>query len=151
MIKSVLASLPVYFMSLFKAPNSVITRIERLQNRFLWAGFSETDKIHWIGWDTVKTSRNNGGLGIHDLKCLNLALLNKWVWRFGVERSAWWRRLIVQKCGVGPSDWQLFWGFRSAGCSVWKWIVLHSSSFWLHGFIDPGEGVLFGLISRLRG
>ncbi|CAN0927093.1 Putative ribonuclease H protein At1g65750, partial [Linum grandiflorum] len=82
-----------------------------------------------------------GGLGVHDVKSLNLGLLGKCVWRYATERSAWWRRLIVAKCGVGPSSWQPVWGMRSVGRSVWKWIVLYSSIFWSHGFIDPGGGL----------
>ncbi|CAN0880911.1 hypothetical protein LINGRAHAP2_LOCUS13919 [Linum grandiflorum] len=46
-----------------------------------------------------------GGLGIQDLKILNTALICKWGRRFVVERDAWWRRLIVLKCGKGPSVW----------------------------------------------
>ncbi|CAN1807687.1 Putative ribonuclease H protein At1g65750 [Linum perenne] len=138
MIKSVLSSLPVYFLSMFKAPNLVIKKLERLQKRFFWAGISEKNKIHWVSWDKVKTAKKLGGLGVHDLKSLNLALLCKWVWRYGVERTTWWRRLVDEKCGTGLSEWQPRWEFRSAGCSVWKWIVHHSSVFWHYGHIDPG-------------
>ncbi|CAN1767647.1 Putative ribonuclease H protein At1g65750 [Linum perenne] len=41
---------------------------------------------------------------------MNSALLSKWSWRFGVERS------------------------------VWKWIVQESNCFWDFGHIDPGGG-----------
>ena len=71
---------------------------------------------------------------------MNSTLLGKWVWRYAVERSAWWRTLIVAKCGEGPSLWQPVWNLRQTGLSVWKWIVLHSSSFWSHGYIDPRGG-----------
>ena len=140
LLQSVLSSLPVYFMSLYKAPSSVIAKVEKLQRRFLWSGTNDKDMIHWINWDLVKTSKRRGGLGIQDMKSLNSTLLGKWVWRYAVERSAWWRTLIVAKCGEGPSSWQPVWNLRQTGLSVWKWIVLHSSSFWSHGYIDPGGG-----------
>ena len=38
LILSVLNSLPVYFLSLYRMPKRVITRIEQIQRRFLWAG-----------------------------------------------------------------------------------------------------------------
>ncbi|CAN0839521.1 hypothetical protein LINGRAHAP2_LOCUS2593 [Linum grandiflorum] len=57
-----------------------------------------------------------------------------------MERSAWWRVLIAAKCGDWPSSWQPVWSLRSAGLSVYKWIVLYSSIFWSHGFIDSGGG-----------
>ncbi|CAN0887989.1 hypothetical protein LINGRAHAP2_LOCUS15726 [Linum grandiflorum] len=47
---------------------------------------------------------------------------------------------MVQKCGNGPSEWLHVWNFRSAGCSVWRWIVQASSEFWVHGYLDPGGG-----------
>ncbi|CAN1297431.1 LINE-1 reverse transcriptase homolog [Linum perenne] len=71
---------------------------------------------------------------------MNIALLSKWSWRFGVEKEAWWRKLLTLKCGVGRSDWVAWWNFPSAGWSVWRWIVQDSSWFWKFGHIDPGGG-----------
>ncbi|CAN1315223.1 LINE-1 retrotransposable element ORF2 protein [Linum perenne] len=141
LIKSVLSSLPVYFLSLFKAPSSVILALERIQNRFLWSGVSDSEKIHWINWNLVKTPRSLGGLGVQDLRSLNTALLCKWHWRFVVDRTAWWRRMIISKCGTGSSEWQPIWPFRSAGLSLWRWVVSFSPTFWSYGFIDPGGGM----------
>ncbi|CAN1252348.1 Putative ribonuclease H protein At1g65750 [Linum perenne] len=89
----------------------------------------------------VKTSRPAGGLGVHDLKILNEALLAKWAWRFAVERNAWWRGLMIVKCGKGRSDWQTSWNVGSAGCSMWIWIARSCSLFWRHGYLDPGGGM----------
>ncbi|CAN1310653.1 Putative ribonuclease H protein At1g65750, partial [Linum perenne] len=141
LIKSILSSLPVYFLSHFKAPSSVITSLEIIQNHFLWSGVSDLDKIHWISWNLVKTPKRLGGLGVQGLRSLNTALLCKWHWRFAVERSAWWRELIISKCGVGPSEWQPIWHFTYTGLSLWKWVVSVSSTFWTYGFIDPGGGM----------
>ncbi|CAN1188042.1 Putative ribonuclease H protein At1g65750 [Linum perenne] len=77
MLKSVLSGMSIYFMSVLKAPVEVINKIERIQNRFLWAGSTDKDKIHWIRWEIVKTPKNLGGLGVHDLRTLNSALLAK--------------------------------------------------------------------------
>lgn len=38
-----------------------------------------------------------GGLGILNLRVMNQALLAKWCWRFGVENSLLWYKLIVEK------------------------------------------------------
>ncbi|CAN1848456.1 Putative ribonuclease H protein At1g65750 [Linum perenne] len=152
LIKSVLAALPVYYMSMLRAPAAVIRRIEGIQRRFLWACVAEQDKIHWINWDTVKSPKRVGGLGVQDLRILNSALLCKWLWRYAVERDAWWRSLIDIKCGKGHSEWQPVWNFSSAGCSMWKWIIQSSPIFWEFGTIDPGVGcVLFGMIFGSEG
>ncbi|CAN1778682.1 Putative ribonuclease H protein At1g65750, partial [Linum perenne] len=107
---------------------------------FLWASELQKNKLHWIAWEVVKAPRSKGGLGFQDLKSLNTALLGKWAWRFAVERNAWWRSLMIAKCGGGKSEWQACWNEGAAGCSMWRWIILFSSFFWQHGFLDPGGG-----------
>ncbi|CAN1164308.1 Putative ribonuclease H protein At1g65750 [Linum perenne] len=141
LLKSVLSGLPIYFMSLLKAHVSVIKKLESLQNNFMWAGDLQEKKLHWVAWEVVKAPRGSGGLGIQDLKIMNNALLGKWAWRFAVVRVAWWRALIVTKCGAGRSDWYASWNEGSAGCSMWRWIVYSNSVFWRHGFLDPGGGL----------
>ena len=41
----------------------------------------------------------NGGLGIRKLTTFNKALLGKWLWRFGVEGTWVWRRVVTLKFG----------------------------------------------------
>ena len=41
----------------------------------------------------------NGGLGIRKLPTFNKALLGKWRWRFGVEETRIWRRVVSMKFG----------------------------------------------------
>ncbi|CAN0884339.1 LINE-1 retrotransposable element ORF2 protein [Linum grandiflorum] len=141
LIKSVLSNLPVYFLSIFRAPVAVIEEIEKIQNNFLWTGLSETRKLHLVSWDKVKVPKERGGLGIMDLRTMNKALLSKWLWRFGVEREAWWRSLIKDKFGLDQgSDWRAAGAGNSAGWSIWSWILKESSDFWKFAYVDPGRG-----------
>jgi hypothetical protein len=48
LLKSVLSSIPVYFLSFFKAPTGTISLIESIFKAFLWGGSEESRKIHWI-------------------------------------------------------------------------------------------------------
>ncbi|CAN1257445.1 Transposon TX1 uncharacterized 149 kDa protein [Linum perenne] len=141
LLKSVLTGLPVYYLSILKAPVEVIKKIEKIQNRFLWAGSAEKDKIHWIRWEIVKTPKSLGGLGVHDMRILNSSLLAKWVWRYATERSAWWRKLIVTKCEIGVSEWMPTWNLGHAGHSFWRWVISFSPLLWKYSFLDPGGGV----------
>lgn len=61
MLKSVLATLLVYFLSCFKFPRFIIIGIEKIQRHVLW-------------------NDSHGGLGIHLIGNANRALLRKWLW-----------------------------------------------------------------------
>ena len=39
------------------------------------------------------------GLGVWKLTTFNIALLGKWLWRFGVEETRLWRRVVALKIG----------------------------------------------------
>ncbi|CAN1805213.1 Putative ribonuclease H protein At1g65750 [Linum perenne] len=140
LIKSVLSSLPTYHLSLFKAPSRVIGTIEKIQRRFLWEGTADHKSFHWVDWSSVKCPIAKGGLGILDIKTYNEALLGKWLWRYATEKRAWWRTLIVQKYGIGSSDWLPSSDFGSSSLSVWIRISQFGSSFWRFTSIDPGGG-----------
>ncbi|GJU11850.1 RNA-directed DNA polymerase, eukaryota [Tanacetum coccineum] len=62
LLKLVLGSTPLYYMSLYKAPN----------------------------WPKVLASRENGGLGVSSFYALNRGLLAKWMWRFLSNENSLW-------------------------------------------------------------
>ena len=53
LIKSTLASLPIYFMSLFWMPRRVRLRLEKIQRDFWWGGGALEKKPHLVKWDIV--------------------------------------------------------------------------------------------------
>jgi hypothetical protein len=105
LLKSTLSSLPTYFLSLFTIPMSVVCRIEKLQKNFLWGGLGDEFKHYLVGWDKVCTPKEYGGLGVRNLVLTNKALLGKWLWRFGLEESHLWRRVLVAKFGTEVGAW----------------------------------------------
>ena len=64
LLKSVLSSLPVYFLSFFKAPAGIISSIESIFKRFFWGGGEDHRKIAWINWNSVCVPKEDGGLGV---------------------------------------------------------------------------------------
>ena len=86
LIKSTLASMPIYQMSIFRMPKSVAKRVEKTQRDFLWGGGNLEGKVHLVKWDVVCTEKLNGGLGLRRIATLNRALLGKCTWRFACER-----------------------------------------------------------------
>lgn len=88
LIKSVLFSLPIYFLSLLKMPKEVVKSLESIQLNFLWGGFDLKRKLHMVAWTKIIKGSKAGRLGIRDISCMNDALLMKWWWRYGIEKEA---------------------------------------------------------------
>ena len=57
MIKSVMASLPIYYLSLFRMPKAVAKQIDRIQAGFLWGDTELKRKVHLVKWDEVTKSK----------------------------------------------------------------------------------------------
>ncbi|RVW97250.1 putative ribonuclease H protein [Vitis vinifera] len=104
LIRSTLANMPIYFMSMLSMPRKVRLRLERIQREFLWGGGAIERKIHLVKWELVCLEKENGGLGVKSLSILNKALLCKWSWRFAMEREAFWNQVIRGKYGEKQGD-----------------------------------------------
>ena len=74
LIKHALSSLPVYFLSFFKAPTCIISIIESFFKSFFMGGSEEARKIHWINWDKVCSSKENGDLRVRRIREFNISL-----------------------------------------------------------------------------
>ena len=105
LIYSCLSHIPNYFLSLFKIPATVATKIERLQMDFLWSGVGECQRNHLISWDVVCKPKAKGGLGFGKISLRNYALLGKWLWRFPRESFALWHQVILSIYGTHTNGW----------------------------------------------
>ncbi|RVX20331.1 putative ribonuclease H protein [Vitis vinifera] len=106
LIRSVLASMPIYHMSLFRMPKSVARRLDKVQRDFLWGGGSEERKAHLIKWEAICEDKSKGGLGLRKLVFLNKALLGKWIWRFAYDKDDLWKQVITAKYGQEGHGWR---------------------------------------------
>ncbi|RVW92209.1 putative ribonuclease H protein [Vitis vinifera] len=140
LIRSVLASMSIYHMSLFRMPKSVAKRLDKVQRDFLWGGGSEEKKAHLIKWEAICEDKSKGGLGLRKLVFLNKALLGKWVWRFAIDRDDLWKQVIVAKYGQEGLGWRAKKAYGTIGVGVWKEIWKESDWCWDNmGFI-VGKG-----------
>ncbi|GJR03803.1 RNA-directed DNA polymerase, eukaryota [Tanacetum coccineum] len=62
LLKSVLGSTPIYNLSIYKAPKSVLHSMESLRRNFFNGSQCNERKIAWIKWTTTLASKKNGGL-----------------------------------------------------------------------------------------
>ncbi|XP_028108106.1 uncharacterized protein LOC114306978 [Camellia sinensis] len=105
LIKSVLSSLPIYYMSLFKIPTQVANLIEKYQRSFLWGDSDVKRKLHLLNWEACSVSKHFRGLGFRKTKEGNDTLLCKWWWRFATEKSSLWRKVLCAKNNVNEDCW----------------------------------------------
>ena len=134
LLNSVLSSIPIYWLSVFKMPSKVRLKIDQLRKRFLWyGGHTVKKKYYLVSWDTVCKSKNQGGLGIIDLKRLNQALLAKWWIRFQDPNiSGMWKTILTAKYGQS--------GFSSNCSSFWSGVLKGTDVVELGLFRHLGNG-----------
>jgi len=99
LLKSVMSSLPVYFLSFFKAPAGIISSIESIFKSFFWGGGEENRKIAWISWESICIPKEDGGLGVRRVGDFNTSLLGKWCWRMLSEKGGLWYRVLRSRYG----------------------------------------------------
>lgn len=82
LLKSILGSLRMHFMSIFQGPTYVL-----LMYRVVWSPYEPNflcciswgNKMHWVWWDKLLTSRGEGGLNVGSLYSFNRDMLCKWM------------------------------------------------------------------------
>ena len=77
LLKAVIDSTPIYLLSLYKLPATVLAKVDRLRRDFLWGDNPFQRKMHFISWDRICKHKHEGGLGISSLKTRNNLLLAK--------------------------------------------------------------------------
>ena len=88
LIQASLAAVPSYVMQCNLLPGRILDGLDRVNRNFLWGSSEAAKKIHWVGWDKMIKSKEEGGLGLQLAKGKNITLLSKLNWRFHTEKEA---------------------------------------------------------------
>lgn len=100
LIKSVLTSLSIYLMSLYKVAACIIDRPNRCMHNFLWKGNTETRGLRKMGWNSIVLPKDLGGLYVRDFILVNCSLLMKWLWKLRVvDHKSIWYEVCVRQYG----------------------------------------------------
>lgn len=81
LIENILASLPIYYMSLFCMPKGVVKQIMSMECKFIWSGASAKQKAHKLIWNMAVREVERGGPGIGSITTKIKALFFKWLSR----------------------------------------------------------------------
>lgn len=65
LLKSILSSLPLYYMFIVKTPKLILKNIDSLMWNFLWGGLKYSRKFYSISWDVVTRLKEFGRLGVY--------------------------------------------------------------------------------------
>lgn len=78
LLNAVINEIPIFYLSFLKMPGIVWKKLVRIQREILWRGVEVGRKINWVKWRTVCQLKGMGGLGVRDIRVVNLSLLAKW-------------------------------------------------------------------------
>ncbi|GKB53781.1 hypothetical protein Tco_0904534 [Tanacetum coccineum] len=144
LLKSLLGSTPIYHMSMYKVPKTVLHTMEAIRARFFNGADNNSRKSSWVSWKQVMASKDAGGLGVASLFALNRALMFKWVWRFITQKKTLWARVIK---AIHGGDGKIGKTVNHSFPSIWLNIiqevdVLKSQGIDIASFIKPkcGDG-----------
>ena len=108
LINSVLDSQLIYIMSAVLVPNGVVAHIDRRRRSFLWNGNDEClGASCLVAWDTVCTPKEDGGLGIKDLKLHNICLLIKLIHRLHSATDSSWAVWVKEHMNMATMEGDL--------------------------------------------
>lgn len=103
LIRAIIQGKACYWLTMFSIPYSVIYQIQRLCSIFLWGS-----KVARVTWDDTCFPKNEGGLGLQNLKTWNKALLAKELWNIHKKKENLWIQW-VHSIYLTDSD---IWGWK---------------------------------------
>jgi hypothetical protein len=97
LVHATLSAIPIFAKMSLDLPAKTIVAIEKIIRGFLWKGRKEVKGGHCsVAWDRVCTPKEWGGLGIPNIRMMNLALRTRWLWLQRTEDSKPWKELNIQ-------------------------------------------------------
>nr|GEY90174.1 RNA-directed DNA polymerase, eukaryota, reverse transcriptase zinc-binding domain protein [Tanacetum cinerariifolium] len=119
LLKSILGSMPILHMSIFKAPLGVLRKLETIRSHFFNGFALNCNKSSWVNWKTAVASKEKGGLSISSLYALNMGLMFKWFWRFCTQDTSLWSRVIKAIYGeTGSVDGNVNFRFKTCWMNI---------------------------------
>ncbi|KAJ4786479.1 RNA-directed DNA polymerase (reverse transcriptase)-related family protein [Rhynchospora pubera] len=121
LLKSVLLSLPVYYMSMENIPKGLIKQMESLIAKFFWGKTDQTRYMAFVAWRKICQPVERGGLGVRQLDIFGDALFLKMVWAMISSEDKIWVKVCRGKYYHNLGFWR---ATNVAGASsLWRHVV----------------------------
>lgn len=93
-----LSALPTFYLCSISLPDSIIKQIDKFRKHYLWRGGDlNSKKPSKAAWEIVCKPKNEGGLGVLDLKKQNEALMLKNWNKFFNKFDTPWVAMVWEK------------------------------------------------------
>ncbi|KAM0924079.1 hypothetical protein ACQ4PT_005077 [Festuca glaucescens] len=97
LVQTTMCAIPIHAMMSLDIPPKVLEALLKICRAFLWKGRREVKGGHYlVAWDKVASPKLLGGLGIQNLRLLNLALRCRWAWLQKVGPTKAWANFNIQ-------------------------------------------------------
>ena len=118
LINSVLLSIANFWLAVFRLPSACVKEVEQICAAFLWTGPSLKTKSAKVAWSDVCCTKNEGGLGIRNLREVNRVNGLKLIWRLLTGDSLWgkWIKANLLK---GKNFWEVK-STTQVGSWIWR-------------------------------
>jgi hypothetical protein len=64
---------------------------------YLWNDREDSHKWHLANWDSLSMCKSFGGIGIPNLRDINICLLGSWLKRYNLDKDKLWKQVIDDK------------------------------------------------------
>lgn len=123
LVRSVLLSIPYYTMQATMIPVTVCNSIEQLCRNFIWGSSQSERKVHLISWNKICQPTAAGGLGLRNLRLMNLAFMMKVAWGLVTKSDALWVQVLKSKYKFSKEE--IPWSLKQRyGSPLWKGVCL---------------------------
>ncbi|XP_039119691.1 uncharacterized protein LOC120255989 [Dioscorea cayenensis subsp. rotundata] len=99
LINSILMSTPIYYLAVYPIPDSILAKISLIARKYLWANYDHGSGMPLVNWDTITSSRSEGGLGIRNLLKVKHSLMAKNLFNLLNKHENIWVDIVCLKYG----------------------------------------------------
>ena len=108
LIRSVFSAIPVYYMANILFTKKLITKLTAIIRNFWWTGVRQNDSTKSLclrAWKDICNSKDEGGLGVRNLKAINESLILSAAWKLAKDPSSHLYLVLKAKYFPNASIW----------------------------------------------